>query len=147
MEERDSSAVDRALGLGVAGLGLDGEPSQCPLQFAMQQLAHAAVAQLVYYAHGEYVPRPELARELERWQRLHDLIARRICPASRAVETDPSDLDPDRDAVLALIPEGQFAGLRHMLARCSVRQRGDACPLERDPVVNLFDARDAVLPG
>jgi len=32
----------------------------CPLHVAMQELAHAGVSQLLYYAQGEYAPRAEL---------------------------------------------------------------------------------------
>jgi hypothetical protein len=55
----------------------------CPLHLAMQELARAAVSQLVYYAEGEYASRPDLMRELDRWQQAHRLIADGICPAAR----------------------------------------------------------------
>jgi len=111
-----------------------GDTPQCPLHFAMQRLAETAVSQLVYYADGEYVPRPDLLRDLERWQRLHRLIAGSICPASRAVEASAADLC----AALALIPEAQFTAQREMLSRCAARGHGDACPLEREAGLNPF---------
>jgi len=115
--------------------GAAADEAQCPLHFAMQQLAHAAVSQLVYYADGEYVPRPDLLRDLERWQRLHGLIAGSICPASRAAHAGSANLC----AALALIPEAQFTAQREMLARCAAHGCGDACPLERASELSLFD--------
>ncbi len=111
------------------------DEAACPLHFVMEQLAQAAVSQLVYYADGEYVPRPDLLRELERWQRLHGLIAGCICPASRAAHASSANLC----AALALIPEAQFTAQREMLARCAERGCGDACPLERGSELNLFE--------
>ncbi len=113
---------------------LEGE-ARCPLHFAMEQLAHAAVAQLVYYAHGEYLPRADLLRDLERWQRVHALIAERICPATCSAGASLASLC----AALALIPEARFAAQREMLARCAARDRGDACPLEQASEPRLFD--------
>jgi hypothetical protein len=112
--------------------------AQCPLHFAMQQIAQAAVSQLVYYAHGEYVPRPKLLRDLERWQRLHSLIVGRICPVSRTGAPSASDLC----GAAALIPEAQFTAQREMLARCALRDRGDPCPLEQISELNLFDGEE-----
>lgn len=107
---------------------------QCPLHFAMQRLADSAVAQLVYYAHGECSPRPELLREVERWQRLHALVARGICPASRQATA----ADQDLASALALVPEGQFTALREMLARCAAFTQGAGCPLDAPSRVELF---------
>lgn len=107
--------------------GTQHECAQCPLHITMQRLTRAAVSQLVYYADGEYVPRPNLLRELERWQRLHALVATRICPASREALSTAADVSAARE----LVPEAQFTALREMLSRCAARQAGDACPLER----------------
>lgn len=109
---------------------------QCPLHVSMQRLARAAVSQLVYYADGEYLPRPDLLDDLERWQRLHALIAARICPASR--RTSPSG--HDLDAARALVPEAQFTALREMLGRCAAHSQGDACPLDAESELELFGA-------
>lgn len=56
--------------LTAASHGNAGE-TLCPFHVAMQELAEAAVCQLVYYAEGEYAPRPGLLRELDRWQQAH----------------------------------------------------------------------------
>lgn len=102
------------------------ECAQCPLHVTMQRLTRAAVSQLVYYADGEYAPRPNLLHDLERWQRLHALIATRICPALRQAPSTTTDVS----AAQELVPEAQFTALREMMARCAARQAGDACPLE-----------------
>ncbi len=132
---RPGQAPGAAASLSERLRGVWAGEAQCPLHFAIQQLAQAAVSQLVFYADGEYAPRPDLLRELERWQRLHSLIAGRICPASRAGNGGAAHLC----AALALIPEAQFTAQREMLARCTARSCGDACPLERGSVLNLFD--------
>lgn len=110
------------------------ECAQCPLHFSMQRLTRAAVSQLVYYADGEYAPRRNLLGELERWQRLHALIATRICPASRQALSTTDDIV----AAQRMIPEAQFTALREMLERCAARQAGDACPLEGAPRLEPF---------
>ena len=68
------------------------EEALCPLRFVMQQLASTTVSQSVFYAEGEYAPRPDLLEDLERWERLHRLIACRICPALRTGGNIASDL-------------------------------------------------------
>ncbi len=106
----------------------------CPLHFAMQQLAYTAVSQFVFYAEGEYTPRPDLLEDLVRWERLHRLIACRICPALRIGGNIASALD----AALALLPEAQFHRQRQMLARCASCDQQDACPLESESDLHLF---------
>jgi hypothetical protein len=104
------------------------------MHFAMQRLTRAAVSQLVYYADGEYAPRPNLLHDLERWQRLHGLVATRICPAGRMSPMTEADLR----AAQELVPEAQFTALREMLARCGGRAAGDACPLEGESPLEPF---------
>jgi hypothetical protein len=84
------------------------------LHVAMHELARAAVSQLVYYAEGEYAPRPALMRDLEHWQQAHRVIAEGICPASR------TDGDPALAlcVVCSLIPEDRFAAVREALRSC-----------------------------
>ena len=108
--------------------------AQCPLHFAMQRLTRAAVSQLVYYADGEYTPRPQLLRELDRWQRFHGLIATQICPAGRESAMTVDDLQ----AAQALITEAQFTALRELLPRCGERGAGDPCPLESESPLEPF---------
>jgi hypothetical protein len=80
----------------------------------MQELARAAVSQLVSYAEGEYAPRPDLMHALDRWQRAHRLIADGICPASRT-EADPAVA---LCVTCSLIPEDRFAAERELLGCC-----------------------------
>ncbi len=116
-----------------ASSGRAGEPL-CPLHLVMQELARAAVSQLVYYAEGEYAPRPDLLRELERWQQAHRLIADGICPASRTEAAPAVALF----AGCALIPEDRFAAERELLGCCAQREKGDPCPLGGESEVSLF---------
>jgi hypothetical protein len=99
----------------------------------MQALARAAVCQLVYYAEGEYAPRPDLMRELERWQQAHRLIADGVCPASRKGGPELALCD-----VYSLIPEDRFATAREALRCCAQRDESDPCPLEGASEVSLF---------
>jgi hypothetical protein len=100
----------------------------------MQELARAAVAQLVYYAEGEYAPRPDLLHEMERWQQAHREIADGVCPSSRT--------DFDRTVALhvacALLPEDRFASTRETLRCCAQCVESDACPLATESEVRLF---------
>jgi hypothetical protein len=100
----------------------------------MQRLARAAVSQLIFYAEGECAPRPSLLHELERWQRLHSMLATHICPTRRHASLNDANLS----AVQALIPEAQFDALREIIRQCGECGAGDACPLEREPQLELF---------
>jgi hypothetical protein len=106
----------------------------CPLHLAMQELARAAVSQLVYYAEGEYAPRPDLLRELERWQRAHCVIADGVCPASRTAGDPAVALR----VACTLIPEDRFATARELLRCCAQRKASDPCPLAGESEVRLF---------
>lgn len=106
----------------------------CPLHVAMQELAQAAVSQLVYYAEGEYAPRPYLMRGLERWRQARRLIAAGVCLALRT-EDDPAAA---LRVVCALIPEDRFATAREVLRSCAQRDESDPCPLVGESDVRLF---------
>jgi hypothetical protein len=106
----------------------------CPLHVAMQELAEAAVCQLVYYAEGEYAPRPDLLRELERWQQAHRLIADSVCPASRTGANPAVALS----VVSALIPEDRFTPAREALRCCAQRDQSDPCPFAGESEVSPF---------
>ena len=106
----------------------------CPLHLAMQELAQAAVSQLVYYAEGEYAPRPDLMRELERWQQAHRLIADYLCPASRTA-CDPAVA---LRVACTLIPEDCYATMRETLRCCAQRNESDPCPLAGASEAHLF---------
>ena len=119
-----------------ASSGRTAEPL-CPLHLAMQELARAAVSQLVYYAEGEYAPRPDLMRELERWQQAHRLIADGVCPASRTTGDPAATLDD----IFSLIPEDCFAPAREALRCCAQRDKSDPCPLGGESEVSLFTSQ------
>jgi len=108
----------------------------CPLHVAMQGLAQAGVAQLLYYAQGEYAPRAELAQELDRWQQLHSLVATYICPASRTERATAAAVA----MACGLIPESCYSGQRNLLQRCACRERGDPCPLEGEAELRPFSS-------
>jgi hypothetical protein len=116
--------------------GSHAEDAQCPLHVAMQGLAHAAVAQLLYDAQGEYAPRAELMHELDRWHQLHSLIATHICPASRAERATAAAVT----MACGLIPESSYSGQRDLLRRCACRERGDPCPLEGEAELRPFSS-------
>jgi hypothetical protein len=106
----------------------------CPLHFAMARLAELAVRQHVLYEQGEYTPRPELLTELDRWARLHALIARHICPASRQSTPNRGRLE----GALSGLAEPTRGHLRLMLARCAAHDGEDGCPLVAEPGERLL---------
>jgi hypothetical protein len=116
-----------------ASSGRTAEPL-CPLHLAMHELARAAVSQLVYYAEGEYAPRRDLMRELDRWQQAHRLIADGICPASRTQANPAVALC----TACSLIPEDRFAAERELLRSCAQRDQSDPCPLGGESELSLF---------
>ena len=109
----------------------------CPLHVALQELAQAAVSQSVYYAEGEYTPRPHLMRELERWQQAHRLIADGVCPGSRAAGIPTVALG----GVRSLIPEDRFATVHETHRRCSQRNKSDPCPLAGESDARLVTSQ------
>ena len=66
--EEDTHPASRAqtpsIGQQSAEPGPETEEALCPLHLAMERIAKSAVSQALYYAQGEYAPRPELLREL-----------------------------------------------------------------------------------
>lgn len=115
---------------------------ECPLHFAMSQLAQVAVTQHVLYEQGEYTARPDLVQELEAWLQMHELVRTRICPASRETRLDERWIDAQLDMILAALPtplpDETRGALREMLAECVERSPGDGCPLDREPDVGLL---------
>ena len=108
----------------------------CPLQLAMQGLAHTGVSQLLHYAQGEYAPRAELLQELDRWQQLHRLIATHICPALRTERASAAAVT----MACGLISESRYSSQRDLLRRCACRKRGDPCPLEGEAELRPFSS-------
>ena len=102
---------------------------ECPLHIAMRHVAEAAVTQHVLYAEGEYAPRADLVESLEHWFRVHQLVRDYICPASRSVAPQRSDLA----LALASLPAASRARLGAAIAGCGRRSPADGCPLEEDP--------------
>jgi hypothetical protein len=117
-----------------AEIGSHTEDALCPLQVAMQELAHAAVSQLLYYAQGEYARQAELAEELDRWHQLHAVIATYICPASRTERASAAAVA----MACGLLPESRYSSQRDLLRRCACRERGDPCPLEGEAELRPF---------
>jgi hypothetical protein len=62
IKEKDEA---RSIGPQSAESGREAGEALCPLHLAMERIAQAAVSQTLYYAQGEYAPRPEILRELE----------------------------------------------------------------------------------
>jgi hypothetical protein len=116
--------------------GAEADEALCPLHLAMQRIAEAAVSQTLYYAQGEYAPRPELLRELERWQQLHQLVATHICPSSRTEKATAAAVT----MACALIPERGYASLRTLVRCCACRTQGDPCPLESEAELRPFSS-------
>jgi hypothetical protein len=116
------------------GAALHTADARCPLHVAMQGVAHAAVSQLVYYAQGEYAPRTDLLRDLDRWQQLHHLIATHICPSSRTERATAAAVT----MACALFPERGYTVQRNLLRCCACRERSDPCPLEGETEYDPF---------
>jgi hypothetical protein len=116
--------------------GAEAEEALCPLHLAMERIAQSAVSQTLYYAQGEYAPRPELLRELERWQQLHQLVATHICPALRTEKASAAAVT----MACALIPEDRYAGQRNLIRRCASRTQSDPCPLESEVELRPFSS-------
>jgi hypothetical protein len=112
---------------------------ECPLHTAVRQLARAAVTQHVFYAEGEYAPRPDLTEEMHAWLRIHDLVRASVCPASRAANLTPAEIELAVLGASACAPEELRAELRTALLACGARTRGEGCPAEREPAKALFD--------
>jgi hypothetical protein len=119
-----------------AETGSPTEDALCPLQVAMQELAHAAVSQLLYYAQGEYAPRAELVQKLDRWHQLHAVVATCICPAARTQRATAAAVT----MACGLIPESRYSSQRDLLRRCACRERGDPCPLEGEVELRPFSS-------
>jgi len=113
---------------------LQSQDALCALHVAMHGLAQAGVAQLLYYAQGEYAPRAEVAQELDRWQQLHTLVATHICPALRTERASAAAVT----LACGLIPESPYSGQRDLLRRCACREPGDPCPLEGEAELRPF---------
>lgn len=109
---------------------------ECPLHTAMRQVAEAAVMQHVLYAEGVYRPREGLAREMQVWLRLHELVRTAICPATR---TGSAALEPgDLEIALAGLPAEMHGQVAAAIRDCGRRSRGEGCPLEVEPVGRLL---------
>src|SRR5690348_15113921 len=104
-----SRALTPSIGQLSAESGVEAEEETCPLHLAMERIAESAVSQTLYYAQGEYAPRAELLRELERWQQLHQLVATHICPALRREKATAAAVT----MACALIPEDRYTGQRN----------------------------------
>ena len=123
----------------------------CPLHFAMEQLARAAVAQHVLYAEGEYVARHDLIQSISVWTGFHEFMRTRVCQASRVSPMDVRQFDAQLDVMFAalpapLAPETE-SRLRSMLVRCVRQGHGAGCPLDHQPEPGLLDqAADAPPP-
>ena len=112
---------------------------ECPLHTAMRRLARVSVAQHVFYAEGEYAPRPDLTEEMHAWLRIHDLVRASVCPASRPLNLLPAAVELAIADASAASPEGIRAELRTALLACGARTRGEGCPAEGEPARALFD--------
>ena len=119
-----------------AEFGTQAEEALCPLHLAMERIAQAAVSQTLYYAQGEYAPRPELLCELERWQHVHQLVASHICPALRTENATAAAVT----MACALIPEDRYTGQRNLIRRCACRTQSDPCPLESEGELRPFSS-------
>ncbi len=115
---------------------VEAEEELCPLHLAMERIAASAVSQTLYYAQGEYAPRPELLRELERWQQLHQLVATHICPALRTEKATAAAVT----MACVLIPESRYTSLRHLVRRCACCDQSDPCPLESEAELRPFSS-------
>ena len=116
--------------------GLQEEEMLCPLHLAMERIAESAVSQTLYYAQGEYAPRPELLRELARWQQVHQLVVTHICPASRTEKASAAAVT----MACALIPEDCYTNQRNLVHRCACRSQSDPCPLESEVELRPFSS-------
>ena len=138
--ERTNDPASRAqtpsIGQQSAEPGPETEEALCPLHLAMERIAKSAVSQVLYYAQGEYAPRPELLRELERWQQLHQLVATHICPSSRTEKATAAAVTMAR----ALIPESPYTSLRNLVRRCACCDQSDPCPLESEAELRPFSS-------
>jgi hypothetical protein len=102
----------------------------------MERIAESAVSQVLYYAQGEYAPRPELLSELERWQHLHQLVASHICPSLRTEKATAAAVT----MACALIPDDRYTGQRNLIRRCACRTQSDPCPLESEVELRPFSS-------
>jgi hypothetical protein len=102
----------------------------------MEQIAESAVSQTLYYAQGEYAPRPEVMRELQRWHQLHQLVATHICPSSRTERVTAAAVT----MACALIPEDRYTDQRNLMRRCACRPQSDPCPLESEVELRPFSS-------
>jgi hypothetical protein len=125
-----------SIGMHRANAGAGAKETLCPLHLAMERIAESAVSQTLYYAQGEYAPRPELLRELERWQQFHQLVVTRICPALRTEKATAAALT----MACALIPEDRYTDQRNLIRRCACRSPSDPCPLESEVVLRPFSS-------
>ena len=129
-----SCAQTPSFGPHSAESGPEAEETLCPLHLAMERIAESAVSQTLYYAQGEYAPRPELLRELERWQQLHQLVVTHICPSSRTEKVTAAAVT----MACALIPEDRYTNQRDLIRRCACRPPSDPCPLEGEGELRPF---------
>jgi hypothetical protein len=116
--------------------GSEAEETLCPLHLAMERIAESAVSQTLYYAQGEYAPRPELLSELERWGQVHQLVVTHICPAARTQKATAAAVT----MACGLIHEERYAGQRNLIRRCACRTQGDPCPLESEVELRPFSS-------
>lgn len=112
---------------------------ECPLHTAMRRLARVSVAQHVFYAEGEYAPRPDLTEEMHTWLRIHDLVRASVCPAFRAANLSPAEIELAIASATAMVHRDVRAELRTALVACGARSTGEGCPVEREPAKPLFD--------
>jgi hypothetical protein len=113
--------------------------SECPLHMAVRRLARAAVTQHVFYAEGEYAPRPALAEEMHAWVRIHDLVRGSVCPASRAPNVTLAEIELAIASATAMVHQDVRSELRAALVACGARSTGEGCPVEREPAKPLFE--------